>query len=110
MPTMDTTATHRHSMRAISATTGGAKMPQCKAVLWLSVMLLVPVMVWPQARESGRLQAQAVDGQGQAARTGGSSADSFSTGITGVRVVLGAGDLLEISVFDTPELTHRTRV
>lgn len=36
--------------------------------------------------------------------------DSFSTTITGARAVLGPGDLLEISVFETPELTQRVRV
>lgn len=36
--------------------------------------------------------------------------DAFSTTITGARVVLGPGDQIEISVFDTPELTQRVRV
>lgn len=36
--------------------------------------------------------------------------DSLSTSITGVRAELGPGDLIEISVFDTPELLQRTRV
>jgi polysaccharide export outer membrane protein len=36
--------------------------------------------------------------------------DAFSTTMTGARVVLGPGDQLEISVFDTPELTQRVRV
>jgi len=34
----------------------------------------------------------------------------FSTGITGAPVTLGPGDLIDVSVFDTPELTQRTRV
>jgi len=38
------------------------------------------------------------------------SRDAFSTTMTGARVVLGPGDQLEISVFDTPELTQRVRV
>jgi len=43
--------------------------------------------------------------------TGGEySRDAFSTTMTGARVVLGPGDQLEISVFDTPELTQRVRV
>jgi len=37
-------------------------------------------------------------------------ADPLTTNVTGARAVLGAGDLLEISVFDTPELTQRVRV
>ena len=36
--------------------------------------------------------------------------DAFSTTMTGARVLLGPGDQLEISVFDTPELTQRVRV
>jgi polysaccharide export outer membrane protein len=38
------------------------------------------------------------------------SRDAFSTTMTGARVVLGPGDQLEVSVFDTPELTQRVRV
>jgi polysaccharide export outer membrane protein len=79
-------------------------------VLSVFVTLLVPTIVLPQARESGRAQVQAVDGQPQPAGAGAPLGDSFSTAVTGVRVALGPGDLLEISVFDTPELTHRTRV
>jgi polysaccharide biosynthesis/export protein len=36
--------------------------------------------------------------------------DSLSTAITGAPVFLGAGDLLEISVFDVPELSVKVRV
>jgi polysaccharide export outer membrane protein len=36
--------------------------------------------------------------------------DAFSTTMTGAQVALGAGDQLEITVFDTPELTQRVRV
>jgi polysaccharide export outer membrane protein len=73
-------------------------------------MLLIAVVTPAQVRESGRVQAQPIDAQSQPSAEPSSSGDSFSTGITGVRVALGPGDLLEISVFDTPELTHRTRV
>jgi polysaccharide export outer membrane protein len=38
------------------------------------------------------------------------SRDAFSTTMTSARVLLGPGDLLEISIFDTPELTQRVRV
>lgn len=34
----------------------------------------------------------------------------FSTSITAVQVTLGPGDLLDINVFDTPELTQKVRV
>jgi len=36
--------------------------------------------------------------------------DPLSTSITGARASLGPGDLIEIAVFDTPELTQRVRV
>jgi polysaccharide export outer membrane protein len=38
------------------------------------------------------------------------SRDAASTQLSSARVSLGAGDLLEIAVFDTPELTQRVRV
>jgi polysaccharide export outer membrane protein len=68
-----------------------------------------------QVRQTGRLQDQAVR---PAVQTASPSAvpesslmrDSFSTSVTGARVALGPGDLLEITVFDTPELAQRTRV
>jgi polysaccharide export outer membrane protein len=85
-------------------------MPRFNAVVALCGLLFIPPFALCQVRESGRVQPQAVDSQAQAAGAGRASADSFSTGVTGVRVALGPGDLLEISVFDTPELTHRTRV
>jgi polysaccharide export outer membrane protein len=36
--------------------------------------------------------------------------DVLTTTTTGARAMLGAGDLLEVSVFDSPELTQRVRV
>jgi polysaccharide export outer membrane protein len=36
--------------------------------------------------------------------------DAFSTTMTGAHVLLGPGDQIEVSVFDTPELTQRVRV
>jgi len=38
------------------------------------------------------------------------SKDAFSTTMTGARVILGPGDLLEITIFDTPELAQRARI
>jgi polysaccharide biosynthesis/export protein len=38
------------------------------------------------------------------------SGDALATPITGARVALGSGDLLEIGVFDTPELSQKVRV
>src|SRR5262249_28095578 len=107
---MDTTVTRPHSIRATSTRTGGARMPRSNAVVSLCVLLFIPLLALCQVRESGRVQPQAVDSQAQAAGAGMAPGDSFSAGVTGVRVALGPGDLLEISVFDTPELTHRTRV
>lgn len=36
--------------------------------------------------------------------------DTLTTSVTGARAVLSAGDLLDIGVFDTPELTQRVRI
>lgn len=38
------------------------------------------------------------------------AADSLTTRTTGARTILGPGDLIEISVFNVPELTQRVRV
>ena len=45
--------------------------------------------------------------QTQTAPDPGYSKDALSTSITGARAILASGDLLDISVFDTPELTQR---
>src|SRR5262249_48488411 len=77
---------------------------------------LLSLVPHAQVRETGRVQNQAV--QPPVMQTASPSPlpesslmrDSFSTSVTGMRVALGPGDLLEITVFDTPELTQRTRV
>ncbi len=46
----------------------------------------------------------------QSAPDPGYAKDALSTSITGARAVIGPGDLLDISVFDTPELAQRARV
>jgi polysaccharide export outer membrane protein len=48
--------------------------------------------------------------QTQAAPENGYGRDAMSTPMTGATAILGPGDLLDISVFDTPELTQRARV
>jgi polysaccharide export outer membrane protein len=91
-------------------------MRQSKTILLLLSILLAAVILSAQARETDRVQAQATEPQaqqaGSAPTAGGTFAarDSLSTGITGARVALGPGDLLEINVFDTPELTQKIRV
>lgn len=85
---------------------------RARIIAQLFVLLLPTVVPRAQMRESGRVQTQAVQPQtGQVAVTETSLArDSFSTGVTGMRVALGPGDLLEVTVFDTPELAQRARV
>lgn len=86
-----------------------------RVLLFLSFLSLASPA---QVRESGRVQVQAVQPPAPAGQTGNVSPvsesalgrDSFSTSITGTRATLGAGDLLEITVFDTPELAQRTRI
>ena len=63
-------------------------------------------------REPGTSQAtqsQVQDGRVAAAEFS-SARNPLSTSITGTSTALGAGDLLEITVFDAPELTQRIRV
>src|SRR5215471_4578894 len=78
--------------------------------------LFLSVAPVAQVRETGRVPVQAVQPQaGQAANPSTTpesslTRDSFSTGVSGTRVALGPGDLLEITVFDTPELTQKARV
>jgi len=79
-------------------------------------VLLGAVMPQAQVRETGRVQSQASAPQAQGNGNGPNAGettparDSLSTTITGTKVALGPGDLLEISVFDTPEFSQRTRV
>jgi len=100
-------------MAAISTRTEGSVS---KPIHWLLLIVLAPEILSAQLRETDRVQARASEPQTQqagAAPTAGelaSSKDSLSTGITGAPVALGPGDLLEINVFDTPELTQKIRV
>lgn len=79
-------------------------------VVWLAV--LFPALVWAQMREPGTSQATESQTQGGrvAAADFSSARNPLSTTITGTRAALGSGDLLEITVFDAPELTQRVRV
>jgi polysaccharide export outer membrane protein len=103
-------------MAAISMTTeGSAAVRLSKPILLLLLLLSVSPILSAQARETDRVQVQASAPQApkssEAPATGVASAtDSLSTGITGAPVALGPGDLLEINVFDTPELTQKIRV
>ena len=84
----------------------------------LCFFLFLGAVSQAQVRETGRVQVQAVQppppagqaGNGPAVSESSLGRDSFSTNITGTRATLGPGDLLEITVFDTPELAQRTRV
>lgn len=100
-----------------------------KAVLAAILLFGVPVSVLGQTRESNEShQAPAVAPETQVNGEGDNSAgtpstkapssvggipytrDAFSTTMTGAQVMLGPGDHLEISVFDTPEMTQSVRV
>src|SRR5215831_15580881 len=117
MVTMDTTATARRFTPNTSTMMmdGRAKMGSKVLTLLWSMALLHGVALG-QVRESGRSEVQATRPQGgQAGNTASVPEpslrrDSFSTTVTGAQAALGPGDLLEITVFDTPELAQRTRV
>lgn len=99
-----------------------------KTVIVAILLFGVPGSVLAQTREPDQ-QVPAVAPEAQADEDGSSTArttsaknpssagseipytrDAFSTTMTGARVILGPGDLLEISIFDTPELFQRVRV
>jgi polysaccharide export outer membrane protein len=64
------------------------------------------------ARSQVRLDTTATGSVSQPNDTAGVTppAGPLSTTLTGARAVLGAGDLVEVGVFDTPEMTQRVRV
>jgi len=81
----------------------------------LLVGVMVPVLALAQTREPGTQQA--TQSQSRPGQAGSNSAnevsytgDSLSTAMTGIRAPLGPGDLIDINVFDTPELTQKIRV
>lgn len=71
-----------------------------------------PGLLLAQTREQGTIpppaqqQPAGIPGSAAAANVG----TSLSSSMTGAPVALGPGDLLEIAVFDTPELTQKIRV
>jgi len=77
---------------------------------FISLLLLVLLVSAPGMAQ---IRAQSAADAATAApppQTAGSPTLGMSTPITGARAVLGPGDLLEIHVFDTPELSQRVRV
>src|SRR5215469_6061534 len=98
-------------------TEGRAEVQSTRFPARLCFFLFLGAVSQAQVRETGRVQNQAVQpppagqaGNGPAVSGSSLGRDSFSTNITGTRATLGPGDLLEITVFDTPELAQRTRV
>lgn len=85
-----------------------------KTILCLLFLLGAPVALVAQTREPGTAQVPA--GVSQTTSSGGPAADvtltkdSLSTSVTSAPASLGPGDLLDINVFDCPELTQRVRV
>jgi len=79
----------------------------------LLLSMAIPSLLVAQSREPGTLQA--AESLQQSANTTPSApppygSDAISTSISGARILLGSGDLLEIAVFDTPELNQKVRV
>jgi polysaccharide export outer membrane protein len=106
-------------------------MSSLNRVFGTILLIMVPVFVLAQTRETNQQQqspgvgpeAQGINEDGEnsaqtqstkdSSSVGGGIAytrDAFSTTMTGARVMLGAGDHLEIHVFDTPEMTQTVRV
>jgi polysaccharide export outer membrane protein len=81
--------------------------------LLLLLAVSSPVFLLAQTREQGTAQAtdpQQPPAMGAPALEPSYKKDALSTAMTGARVELASGDLLEIAVFDTPELNQRVRV
>ncbi len=71
---------------------------------------MVSLQALAQSPETPGLRVTDPVAQTQAAPEAGYAKDALSTSITGARAVIGPGDLMDISVFDTPELAQRARV
>lgn len=89
-------------------------MRHCKPVILVAAFLWMTALITAQVRENAVQLDDASVPAGQSGETSGTALslhqDATSTSVTGARVSLGAGDLLEIVVFDTPELTQKVRV
>lgn len=83
-------------------------MRKLRALLFCLVVLLVAALAGAQIREPGGSQTIATPPQPQS--PGNANAFPFSTAMTGAAMTLGSGDLLDITVFDTPELTQKVRI
>src|SRR5262249_33855985 len=96
-----------------SVTTEGEAKMSCSKALALLWIVLSAGLGMAQVRESNRAGLQAPRPQAGTASASPQSfpaRESFSPTVTGARVVLGPGDLLEITIFETPELAQKTRV
>src|SRR5262249_35242468 len=99
-------------------TEGKTKVQRSKVSAQSCVLLFLSVISLAQVRENPRVQVEATQSPQTVGQTGSVpprsesslGRDSFSTNVTGPRATLGPGDLLEITVFDTPELAQRTRI
>jgi polysaccharide export outer membrane protein len=104
----------------------GRNISHLRTAIAAILLSLIPVCILAQTRETNEPQqipsvapeAQVTDGGDKSGGIPSTSVgggipytrDAFSTTMTGARVMLGPGDHLEISVFDTPELAQRVRV
>src|SRR5215813_5221234 len=74
----------------------------------LSLFLLASILSFGQTRDSKAVDLEVRDSQ--SSDNVANPRGMLSTTVTGAPVLLGPGDLLEVRVFDTPELTQRVRV
>lgn len=78
--------------------------------VWALVLFIVPLGLRAQTREDTRTTSIPLTTPQAPAGELTEPRDSLSTSITGAEALLGPGDLIEITVFDTPELSQRVRV
>ena len=91
-------------------------MMKRRCVVFALYFILAPVLLFAQTRQTnssateGEASQETRVGTDLHAPDGSVTKDPLLTGITGAKTAIGPGDLLAITVFDTPELSERVRV
>ena len=84
-------------------------MHRSRTFLYLLILIFSGMSLLAQSPQTSRV-TEAVPQLTSPAGVNGLPDAGLVTTVTGARAILGPGDLLEVDVFDTPELTQRVRV
>jgi len=85
-------------------------MQRSRLCVWAALLLVLAQGAQAQVREDVRISAAPPSQSSAPLGESPEPHDAILTSVTGTQVDLGPGDLIEISVFDTPELSQRVRV